>query len=202
MMKKRVPYGIANYEELVRDNSYFVDKTEYIGKLERIRNPVFLRPRRFGKSLWCRILECYYNIRQKDDFQKLFGHTYIGQHPTPTRNSYFVLHLDFSVIEISGSIEKIEKNFNTICNQYLDTLVYLTRQWFQEDAVIDKHAPASTNLSHIVQSIHKRELPRLYVIIDEYDNFANQLITEHQDHLYHELTAAGSFLKSFFKILK
>ncbi len=123
-MRKRVVYGEANYEELVRKNGYFVDKTRYIETLERVENPVFLRPRRFGKSLWCRILECYYNIRQKDQFQELFGQTYIGQHPTPTRNTYFVLHLDFSIIEVSGSIERIEKNFNEICNQCLDMIVY------------------------------------------------------------------------------
>ncbi|GAK52654.1 hypothetical protein U14_03907 [Candidatus Moduliflexus flocculans] len=87
-MKKRVLYAIANYEELVRDNGYFVDKTPYIERLEQISNPVFLRPRRFGKSLWCRILECYYNIHQKDDFERLLGQTYIGQPPTPQRNSY------------------------------------------------------------------------------------------------------------------
>ncbi|HLC15605.1 MAG TPA: AAA family ATPase [Thermodesulfovibrionia bacterium] len=64
-MKKRILYGVADYEELVRDNGYFVDKTHYIEKLELVKNPVFLRPRRFGKSLLCRILECYYNIGQK-----------------------------------------------------------------------------------------------------------------------------------------
>ncbi|MBF0303009.1 MAG: AAA family ATPase, partial [Desulfamplus sp.] len=76
-MKKRILYGNANYEEIVSKNGYFVDKTKYIELLETVENPVFLRPRRFGKSLWCRILECYYNIRQKDDFDRLFGDTYI-----------------------------------------------------------------------------------------------------------------------------
>ena len=73
-MKKRVVYGVANYVELVQKNGYFVDKTPYIKNLEVIENPVFLRPRRFGKSLWCRILECYYNINQKDQFEELFGY--------------------------------------------------------------------------------------------------------------------------------
>ncbi len=115
-MKKQVLYANANYEEVVRKNGYFIDKTAYIEKLEKIENPVFLRPRRFGKSLLCRILECYYNINQKDDFERLFGHTYVGQHPTPLRNSFFVLHLDFSVVSPSGNIADIEKSFNHICN--------------------------------------------------------------------------------------
>ena len=61
---------------------------------------------------------------------------------------------------------------------------------------------ASANLEEILWYIHQHGLPRLYVIIDEYDNFANQLISGHHDHLYRELTAAGSFLKTFFKTLK
>ncbi|MFQ5616102.1 MAG: AAA family ATPase [Anaerolineales bacterium] len=81
-MKKRILYGVANYEELVRDNGYFVDKTHYLEKLERVKDPVFLRPRRFGKSLWCRMMGCYYNVNQQDDFDRLFDHTYIGQNPT------------------------------------------------------------------------------------------------------------------------
>ncbi|MEZ4527279.1 MAG: AAA family ATPase [Desulfobacterales bacterium] len=108
-MKKRILYANANYEEIVNDCGYFVDKTHYIEKLEQIKNPVFLRPRRFGKSLWCRILECYYNIRQKDDFERLFGHTYIGKNPTPLHSSFFVLHLDFSVVEPAGDMADIEK---------------------------------------------------------------------------------------------
>ncbi len=88
-MKKQILYANANYEEIVEKNGYFVDKTHYIEKLEQIGNPVFLRPRRFGKSLWCRILECYYNIRQKDDFERLFGHTWIGKNPTPLHSSFW-----------------------------------------------------------------------------------------------------------------
>ncbi len=201
-MRKRVVYGEANYEALVRKHGYFVDKTRYIETLEMVENPVFLRPRRFGKSLWCRILECYYNIRQKDQFEELFGHTYIGQHPTPLRNSYFVLHLDFSTIDPSGPIAKIEKNFNEICNLCMDMIVYHYRQWFHEEVIIDRRESASVNLSRILYAIRKCDLPQLYVIIDEYDNFANQLITGHHDHLYRELTAPESFLKTFFKTLK
>ena len=201
-MRKRVVYGEANYEELVRKHGYFVDKTRYIKTLESVENPIFLRPRRFGKSLFCRMLECYYNIRQQDQFQELFGQTYIGQHPTPLQNAYFVLHLDFSIVETSGSIDRLEKSFNEACNLCMDTIVYLYRQWFQGNVEIDLRESASTNLNRILQGIRKRELPRLFVVIDEYDNFANQLVTGHYDHLYRELTASGSFLKTFFKILK
>ncbi len=201
-MRKRVVYGEANYEELVRKNGYFVDKTHYIETLEMVENPVFLRPRRFGKSLWCQLLECYYDIRQQESFDFLFGQTFIGQHPTALRNSFFILHLDFSIVRLGKTIEEIEVSFNHICNGYMNMIVNIYKDWFQGEVTIDRKGPASANLEEILWYIRQNSLPRLYVIIDEYDNFANQLITEHQDHLYRELTAAGSFLKTFFKTLK
>jgi len=201
-MKKCVPYSVANYEELVRDNGYFVDKTVYIEKLERIKNPVFLRPRRFGKSLLCRILECYYNIRQKDDFDRLFGHTYIGKNPTPLRNSFFVLHLDFSTVDPSGTTEDIEKSFDNTCNLRMKTLMGRNRNWFKNKPKISINEKASSNLNAILNHIQEYSLPSLYVIIDEYDNFANQLIVSHKDRLYYDLMTEESFLKTFFKTLK
>ena len=93
---KRIPYGIANYEQIVYDNYFFVDKTEYIRTLENYTKPVFLRPRRFGKTLLCSILECYYDVKRKDTFETLFGHTDIGKNPTGEQNSYLVLRFNFS----------------------------------------------------------------------------------------------------------
>jgi len=197
-MKKQVLYGVADYEELVRDNGYFVDKTPYIEKLEQINNPVFLRPKRFGKSLFCRMLECYYNIRQKDEFEALFGHTYIGRHPTQLRNSFFVLYLDFSTADPSGAVEEIERDFNAICNLSMETVANLYRDWFQNEAVIIPEETASSNLCRVLSIIQRHRLPPLYVIIDEYDNFANRLIVRHKDVPYYDLTGANSF----FNILK
>ncbi len=201
-MKKRVSYSVADYEELVRDNGYFVDKTLYIEKLERVKNPVFLRPRRFGKSLFCRMLECYYNIRQKDEFDTLFGHTYIGTHPTPLHSSLFALHLDFSTVNPSGTLDKIEESFNHVCNLRMKTLAAKNREWFQGRVSIDLKGTASSNLQSLLDFVESNDSPRLYVIIDEYDNFANQLIMAHKDRLYYNLMAEGSFLKTFFKTLK
>lgn len=201
-MKKRVLYGVANYEELVRKNGYFVDKTPYIEVLERIENPVFLRPRRFGKSLWCRILECYYNIKQKEQFEELFGSTYIGRRPTPLRNSFFVLHLDFSTVDPTGTMEEIEASFNNTCNLRMKTIVQQYQQWFRQTVAIEIKGKASSNLKALLNGIQANDLLALYVIIDEYDNFANQLIVAHKDKLYYDLTAEDSFLKTFFKTLK
>jgi len=200
-MKKSVLYGVADYEKIVRDKGYFVDKTHYIEKLESTNNPVFLRPRRFGKSLLCRILECYYNINQKHDFDRLFGHTYIGQNPTPLHNSFFVLHLDFSTIKPTGTLSEIEKRFDLTCNLRIKAIVNRNGISVDDDIIISNES--SLNLQLLLNAILENDdLPRLYVIIDEYDNFANKLITDHKDQLYRELTADDSFLKTFFKTLK
>jgi len=202
-MKKRILYSVANYEDIVRKNGYFVDKTAYIEKLELVENPVFLRPRRFGKSLLCRILECYYDINKADDFERLFSHTYIGQNPTPLHNSFLILYLNFSTIDPSGNIEDIEESFDHSCNSRMNALVGKNKKFFQGQLNIEIKTKAIFNLQSLLDFLLMNEdLPRLYLIIDEYDNFANQLITANQDRLYRELTADNGFLKTFFKTLK
>ncbi len=201
-MKKLVPYGVMNYAELVRSNSYFVDKTRYIPALENIRNPVFLRPKRFGKSLWCSILEYYYDLKYADQFDELFGHTWIGQHPTASHNRYFVLPLDFSPVEVGRSFDNLEHNFKQQTNNLLDLLRIKYADQLALLPSLDLNDAVSTNLSKLFQFIRMSGLPPVYIIIDEYDNFANHLITTHQDHLYEQLMADDSFLKAFFKVLK
>ncbi|WP_045214664.1 AAA family ATPase [Desulfonatronovibrio magnus] len=201
-MKKRVLYAEASYEAMVEEKGYFVDKTEYIAKLEQVNNPVFLRPRRFGKSLLCTMLECYYDIRRKHRFEELFGHTWIGRNPTDLHNSCFVLHLDFSTIEPRGGIEAIAKDFDQVCNLKLELLVNTSRQWFEQSVIIDHEQSATSNLRRVLNAVQGRNLPPLFVIIDEYDNFANQLIVRHKDRLFQELMDDEGFLKTFFKTLK
>lgn len=200
-MKKRVLYAVANYAEIVRDNGYFVDKTRYIAELESVKNPVFLRPRRFGKSLLCTTLEYYYDRRYAERFEELFGHTWIGRHPTGWQNRFMVLSLDFSTVATEGStLAEIGNSFTVQCNARLSVLKH--RYCPDDTPEIDKTALVADNLETLLGYIQEYGLPRLYVIIDEYDNFANQLITSRRDALYRELTADGSFLKSFFKTLK
>ncbi len=200
--KKRIRYGEANYKSMVLDNGYYVDKTGYIRLLEEYKNPVFLRPRRFGKSLWCTTLGYYYDINEAGDFERLFGHTDIGKNPTPLHNRFMVLPLDFSIIEPSGGIEDIRHRFNEQCNTALQVVLGRYREYFKDFNGFSRDNDASVNLEKLLGQIKIYDLPKLYVIIDEYDNFANQLITAHKDTLYRELTADDSFLKNFFKILK
>ena len=111
---KKISYGIANYEKTKKQNYYSVDKTQFIEKLESLASQYlfFLRPRRFRKSLFISILEHYYDILRKDQFEELFGDTYIRQNPTELRNNFPVLKLNFSGIPVSGPPEKVEKSFN------------------------------------------------------------------------------------------
>ncbi|MFN8495371.1 MAG: AAA family ATPase [Caldilineaceae bacterium] len=202
MTPKLIPYGVANYAEMVRDNHYFVDKTQYIARLERVKNPVFLRPRRFGKSLLCSILRYYYDRRYASQFEELFGPTWIGQHPTGKQNQYMVLSLNFSTIALGDTVDEIEMSFRRQVNPDVDSIRYAHPVLQSEFSPLNLEASVSDNLKLLFQAIQNYDLPPLYVIIDEYDNFANGLITRHRDLLYRELTADDSFLKTFFKTLK
>ena len=98
---KKLPYGISNYEELIEDGYYYVDKTMYIEKLENLaeKRILFLRPRKFGKTLFTSTLENYYDVKKVDKFEKLYGETYIGKNPTRLKNSYNILKFNFSGID-------------------------------------------------------------------------------------------------------
>jgi Predicted AAA-ATPase/PD-(D/E)XK nuclease superfamily len=201
-MKRRVVYAEANYEALVRKHGYFVDKTEYIAKLELVENPVFLRPRRFGKSLLCSMLSYYYDLDYAHRFEELFGHTWIGQHPTGQQSQFMVLSLDFSTIVVGPTITDIEESFKRQCNYTISALRDRYQSLLADLPDVDLDAPVVDNLNRLLTYIWARKLPPIYVIIDEYDNFANQLITGLKDQLYRQLTADDSFLKTFFKMLK
>jgi len=199
-MKKRIIYGESNYAALIRKNGYFVDKTEYITKLESVENPIFLRPRRFGKSLCCSLLWHYYDLNLAEEFDELFGHTWIGKNPTGQQNQYVVLFLNFSSIATGPTIEDIDASFRRQCNVILHNL---PRRYsaLSEATPMQLDAPVADNLSTLLAYLFDQNL-QLYVIIDEYDNFGNQLITTGRDQLYHKLTEDDSFLKTFFKTLK
>jgi hypothetical protein len=203
MAEKRViPYGVGNYAELVQDHSYYVDKTPYLARLERVKNPVYLRPRRFGKSLFCSLLHYYYDRNEAGRFAELYGNTWIGQHPTGKQNQYMILHLNFSSIEVGSTVKQIEHNFKVKCNTILNDLCYRYADQLGQLPAFDLTESVSSNLGQLLSYIHSRRLPALYVIIDEYDNFANHLITTNNDPLYYALTADDSFFKTFFKTLK
>ena len=113
---RKLPNGISNYEQLITNNYIYVDKTQYIERLEEQLEDLsdhtimFLRPRKFGKTLFTSTLECYYDINKKDKFDELFKNTYIGKNPTPNRNKYCILRFNFSGIS-TETIEETIKGF-------------------------------------------------------------------------------------------
>lgn len=112
--RKRLPYGMMNFADIRQDNYYYVDKTRFIPMIEEAdRFFFFIRPRRFGKSLTLNLLRQYYDVRTRDKFEALFGDLYIGQHPTPSRNSYLVLHLNFS--GIGGELNDYRRGLDAHC---------------------------------------------------------------------------------------
>ena len=124
---KKLPNGISNYEKLIEDGYYYVDKTEYIEKMENVSNPtiMFLRPRKFGKTLFTSVLENYYDILKKDKFERLFKDTYIGKNPTVNKNKYCILKFNFSGIDtssvektINGFKEKVINGIERFANSY------------------------------------------------------------------------------------
>ena len=205
--KRKIPYGVINWAELVRE-CLFVDNTAYIRELEAIKTPVFLRPKRFGKSVVCSMLAHYYDIDLKDRFDELFGKTDIGRNPTPLHNSFLVLQFDFSTIQV-GTLAEIERNFNFNVQLQLEYFVSRYRDradWSSVFALSD----AAARIDAVRKVIAENHLPPLYVIIDEYDNFTNELVVSGRDTEYNAVCghdAKGdatreSFFKAFFKSFK
>lgn len=150
MAKKRIVYGNANYADLVQEQGYFVDKTPYIAQLELVENPVYLRSRRFGKSMFCSLLHYYYDRNVADQFEELFGQTWIGQYPTGLQNQYMVLHLNFSSIEVGPNLAALEQNFRQGCNTVLQALARRYAAFFHEMNPIDLEASVSVNLKKLL----------------------------------------------------
>ena len=199
-----VPYAVANFVDMRERGFYYVDKTEFISELELYNAPVFLRPRRFGKSLLCSTLAAYYDLNKADRFEELFGDTYIGKNPTKEHNQYIVIRFDFSKMVISDTMEGLQKNFNDMNCGMLRGMIKAEPQYarlFPDfEFSDDKNAPKM--LEDILAYVSANHLPPVYIIIDEYDNFTNQLLTAYKDPLYEQVTTADSFLRTFFKIIK
>lgn len=112
-MMKQIPYGITDFEAIIKDNFYYVDKTMFIEKIEMQPRYLFLiRPRRFGKSLTLAMLEAYYDINHAKQFDELFGQLYIGQHPTKLHNQFLIMRFNFS--EVSSNVNEVELSLSYI----------------------------------------------------------------------------------------
>ncbi len=199
---KEVPYGVSDFDIVRRDDLYYVDKTMYLPKLENeARYLFFIRPRRFGKSVFISMLRAYYDIRKKDKFQEVFGGLWIAQHPTPLQGKFLVMYLDFS--QVGGNIEKLEERFNQFLSVELDGFVRDYHEYFPEDIVkkVKETEDAVGKFAIIVNEAKYRDY-QLYLIIDEYDNFTNTVLNERGEDVYWAITHAEGFYRDIFKKFK
>ena len=199
---KRLPYGINDFEAVIEQNQYYVDKTMYLPLLEnQPSNIFFIRPRRFGKSIFLSMLHAYYDCSKKEKFQTLFGDLWVGKHPTPLQGKYQVLHLDFSYV--GGSIDKLEENFDMYLRVKLDGFMRIYQEFYLTDfkEKFFKTDSATEKLALLQDETATKGIP-LYLIIDEYDNFTNTVLNEQGEKVYWAITHADGFYRDVFKKFK
>ena len=199
---KLIPYGIANFKQVRQENLYLVDKTMYFERMEQAGHFLFLvRPRRFGKSLFLNMLEAYYDINEKDNFPELFKGLYVADHPTENRNRFQVLHLDFS--RVGSDVEKLRNNFSdyliSCCESFVNKYASFYPQGFEDDILRGKSGMDMLNRLNF--AAHAAGCP-LYLIVDEYDNFTNNVLNIKGHEAYHALTHGTGFYRDVFKLFK
>ena len=199
-----LPYGISDFPRIMREDYYYVDKTRFIEMLERQPPYLFLiRPRRFGKSLFLAMLEAYYSIDYAGRFEELFGELYIGQHPTKRHNSYMVLRFNFS--EVSSKLEFVERSFCEYCCMVMKNFI-LKYEHLLGSGIWEVVNPDETNpeqmLAALKEYVSRTDCPRIYLLIDEYDNFTNTILSSYGQERYQEKTHGEGFIRGFFNNIK
>ena len=196
---KKLPYGISNYEELVKDGYYYVDKTMYIEQLENLaeKRIMFLRPRKFGKTLFTSTLENYYDIKKKEEFEILYGDTYIGEKPTKLKNSYHILKFNFSGIDTTNE-ETTIKGFKSKVQSSIKFFV----EKYGLDFFVNSKEEAENILDDLIKAFKiQRAEEKIYVIIDEYDHFANELLGFNTNQ-FKSLVSKNGKVRKWYEILK
>ena len=201
--RKRIPYGMMNFEDVIKDDCYYVDKTPFIEDVEAANMFFFFnRPRRFGKSLTLSMLQNYYDINKKDRFEELFGGLYIGSHPTPERNSYLIMRLNFSVV--AAGLDDYQRGLDSHCNiaycDFCDLYADYLPAGIKEE--MNKRNGCIDQLEYLCRETGKvgRDI---YLFIDEYDHFTNKILAEPQHMLtYRQQTHGEGYLRLFFDAVK
>ena len=199
---KQIPYGICDFKQVRKENKYLVDKSMYFERMERAGNFLFLvRPRRFGKSLFLNMLEAYYDINEKDNFQELFKGMYAAEHPTEYRNKYQVMHLDFSCV--GSDIDNLSSNFNNYltgqCESFIRKYAYLYPKGCEDEVLRGK---TGIDMLNRLNNVARDSGCSLYLIVDEYDNFTNNVLNVKGQQAYHDLTHGTGFYRDVFKLFK
>ena len=197
----RIPYGEADFRRIRRNRWLYVDKTPFLRALENERYAFLIRPRRFGKSCWVSVLECYYGRHRAHEFEAIFGGTDIGRRPTDDRSRYVVLRFDFSAFD--DALETLRERFETYCHIKLRGALERNADLFPEAAARRILAPDSIDgkLGELFDHTTQFDIP-LYVLIDEYDNFASTVLAHRGSEAYHAFIHGGGFYRNFFAALK
>ena len=199
---KKIPYGISSYKTIMQKNYYYVDKTRYLSQLEETGTFLFLiRPRRFGKSSLLTVLECYYDMARKEEFDFLFQGTHIADHPTPEKNSHLILKFNFS--QVNPDLDKVEASFHAHARNCFFFFEKKYREFLEDDyfEMMESHQETHEKLEFLLSYVGSKGL-KVYVLIDEYDNFTNTILATSGQEKYHELTHGAGFLRFFFNVLK
>nr|WP_205665672.1 ATP-binding protein [Anoxybacter fermentans] len=201
----KLPYGISDFEVIRKEGYLYVDKTKYIEQLEEIgRYLFFIRPRRFGKSLFLSTLEHYYDINRGSQFERLFGGLYIGKNPTDLRNKFAVLKLNFSGLK-TDSKGNVEESFRKTVLSGLIQFVESYYRFFNHPEEIIYRLEKETDLKHMLEIVYNavRKIDKkIYLIIDEYDHFANDIIAMGDEIYYQNIVRASVFVRDFYETIK
>ena len=198
----QIPYGVSNFTTIRTEHLYYVDKTGYIPFLEQAgRFLFFVRPRRFGKSLMADMLRCYYDIAEKDNFDKLFGDLEIAKNPTENRNRYHVLCMDFSLVN-RGAGSSLQERFENYVSGQLNDFVARYESYYPADCFKGfSSGNAAAKFDSIVSASRRTGFP-LYLLLDEYDNFTNQMLRAEGNVPYRDITHGSGFYREWFKAFK
>ncbi len=197
---KKIPYGICNYRKLQEEGYVYVDKTSYLEKLEDVGSTlVYLRPGRFGKTLFTSMMYYYYDIKSEALFDSLFKNTYVYKHPTVRKNKYYILKLDFS------NIETYNKDESSLDNEFTDKIrdgITYFNDYYKVNFEIDKTLSANMLIRKFILYFNSLKLEeKLYIIIDEYDNFTNAIL-EGEGLRFKNLVGNEGIVKNFYSTIK
>ena len=203
----KFPYGIHDFKQIVTKGLVYCDRTNRIPILEETgKSLLFLRPRRFGKSLLLSMLENYYDLALEDKFEEIFGHLLIGKNPTDLHNKYFILKFDFSCIDPTGSADDVKQSMYDHINGSIKEFVLYYQDYFLPEIEINEKN-ALSSIKSLITSVRMTPYP-VYLLIDEYDNFANEVMIGIKNEIksekdsYEALVHEKGPLKTFFKVIK
>ena len=199
---KKIPYGMTDFEMIRREDYYYVDKTRFIEEVEHSGRFIFLlRPRRFGKSLFLDILYDYYDVNRAEKFDQIYGGLYIHEHPTPDRGKYMVMKFNFSIVNPEPKM--VDESFNQIALLSISEFIHSYRRFLPADTeqqVMDS-GRCDLALNKLMSIVKEHCSLGIYIMIDEYDNFANTLLSYNEEG-YRTLTHGTGFFRLFFNVLK